>query len=211
MKITLNVTGAESVKTTLKEIGRQAPFAVATGLNSLANEAQQGLQGELKDRLTLRRPDFVKNTIFRAKGTDFATKSKLQATVRVHPERDFLAQHEEGEIKRARSGLSVAVPLLAIQPADSTVIPRRLRPSGLRNNPQVRKITTPAGTFLVRNRPGRGRGGLNGWRTEFLYELKRGVPLRPRLRFHATTQRVIDASWDRHLMAGIDKALRTAR
>lgn len=211
MKITLQVKGLPAARATLQRIGRQAPFAVATGLNNLANEAQRAVQDSLGDRFTLRRPDFVKKTIFRAKGTDFATKSKLQAVVRVNPARDFLAQHEDGEVKTARSGTHVAIPLLAVQPTRDTVVPRRLRPSGLRNNPHVRKITTPAGTFLVRNRPGRGRGGLNGWRTEFLYELKRGVPLRPRLRFHATTQRVIDASWERQLMAGIERALSTAR
>lgn len=211
MKITLSVKGAPAVQQTLRAIGRQAPFAVSTALNNIANEVQRGVQDSLGSRFTLRRSDFIKKTIYRGKGVDFATKSKLQATVRVNPQRDVLVQHEEGQLKTPRSGLHVAVPLEAVRPVPSAVVPKRLRPSGLRGHPQVRKITTPAGTFLVRNRPGKGKGGLNGWRTEFLYELKRAVPLRPRLRFHATAQGVIEASWQRHLLQGIEKALRTAR
>lgn len=211
MKPSITVTGIDDVCRTLATIRQQAPFAMATALNAMANDAQRGIKNSLDNRFLLRRSTFVRNTIYRAKSTDFATKANLVAIVRVNPERDFLAQHEDGGRKVPASGGNVALPLPAVQPNRMLVIPKRLRPSGLRNSDQVRKITTPGGTFLVRNRPGGGRGGLYGWRTEFLYKLKPSVPLRRRLGFHETAQRIIDASWNRHLMAGIERALRTAR
>lgn len=211
MRVTLQTSGSEAVRAELANIGRQAPFAMSLGLNAIANEAQQAIQGSLQGRFTLRRALFVQRTVYRDKRLDFATKTHLQAAVRINPERDFLAQHEEGGRKAPVSGRNLAIPLPAVQPVATAVIPRKLRPSAMRMDSQVRKVTTPAGTFLVRNRPGRGRGGTTGWRTEFLYRLKPQVPLRPRLQFIATAERVINASWDRHLMAGIERALRTAR
>ena len=210
MQITIKVTGNDAVRSALQGIGRQAPYALSLALNSTANEAQTGIRQGL-GAFTLRRKAFVENTIYRKPGQDFATKTKFQAAVRVHPERDFLAQHEDGGQKTPQSGSNVAIPLPAVQATPTTVVPRRLRPSALRTNGQVRKVVTPAGVFLVRNKPGTGRGRLSGWRTEFLYKLKRSVPLRPRLAFHANASKAIDASFERHALAGIDRALGTAR
>jgi hypothetical protein len=208
MRIQIDVHGSEAVRSALRDIGRQAPFAMVKTLNATANEAQTAIRKGL-GVFTLRRKAFVENTIFRNRGTDFANKQHLQATVRVHPGRDFLAQHEEGGQKAPVSGRSVAIPMQAVQDAaGGGVIPRRLRPSGLRTNGQVRRIVTPAGVFLVRNRPGKGRGRLEGWRTEFLYRLKPSVPIRPRLAFRDNASKAIDASFERIALAQIDALVR---
>lgn len=208
----IHVKGSDAVRHELQHIGRQAPFALSLALNHTANEAQRQIQSGLS-AFTLRRKEFVERTIYRKPGEDFATKSKFRAAVRVNPARDFLGQHEEGGSKTPLSGRSVAIPLPAVvEAAGQPVIPKRLRPSGLRLNPQVRKVTTPAGTFLVRNRPGKGRGRLDGWRTEFLYRLKPSVPIKPRLRFHANASKAIDATFERIALAAIDQAVgRTVR
>lgn len=210
MQITINVTGQDAVRSALKGIGRQAPYALQLTLNNTANDAQtairQGLTG-----FTLRRKTFVENTIYRNRSTDFATKTKPQAIVRVNPARDFLAQHEDGGHKTPQSGRHVAIPLPAVQPDRGTVVPRRLRPSGLRTNGQVRKVVTPSGVFLVRNRPGKGKGRLEGWRTEFLYKLNTSVPLRPRLAFHANARKAIDERFVSNALMAIERALATAR
>ena len=207
MQINVKVTDSDAVRAELQRIGRQAPFAMSLALNNTANEAQRAIKDSLSSRFTLRRKAFVENTIYRQKGADFATKAKLQAVVRVSPERNFLAQHEEGGSKAPVSGTNVAIPLPAVQPDRGTVIPKRLRPSGLRMNGQVRKVVTPQGTFLVRNRPGKGRGQLDGWRTEFLYKLKRSVPIRPRLAMRDTATKAINDSFVRHAMNGIDQSI----
>ena len=206
MQIQIKVTGSDALRAELQRIGRQAPYAMSLALNATANEAQTAIRGGLS-AFTLRRKTFVENTIYRQRGVDFATKTKLEATVRVNPARDFLAQHEDGGQKTARVGTHVAIPLPSVQPDRTAVVPRRLRPAALRTNGQVRKIVTPNGVFLVRNRPGKGKGRLDGWRTEFLYELKRSVPLRPRLGFHVHAQKAIDASFQRHALNGIDRAI----
>lgn len=208
MNNAITVKGFPEVSKALQEIGRQAPFAMSLALNNTANEAQRAIKDSLASRFTLRRKGFVENTIYRQKGVDFATKAKLQASIRVNPERNFLAQHEEGGSKGPMSGTNVAVPMPAVrEAAKGEVIPKRLRPSGLRLNGQVRKVVTPQGTFLVRNRPGSGSGRLVGWRTEFLYKLKPSVPIRPRLQFRDTAVKTIDDSFVRHALLGVDQSI----
>ena len=211
MKIGLNVNGEAALRKALQDIGRQAPYALSLALNDTANDAQTSVRDGLSNAFTLRRAEFVKRTIYRNRATDFARKDRLQAIVRVNPERDFLAQHEEGGRKVPMSGSNVAVPLPAVQPNATAVVPRSLRPAALRRNAQVRKITTKNGTFLVRNRPGTGKGRLVGWRTEFLYELKRSVPIRPRLKMLDTASRSVDATFVARALQGIDRALASAR
>lgn len=211
MHITLKTHGADKVTNLMRSIGKQAPFAMAKTLNDLANAAQSEVKSSLDGRFSLRRSEFVKNTIFRQRGTDFATKTKLQATIRTHPERNFLAQHEEGGRKTAVSGTNVAIPLPAVKPTEATVVPKRLRPSAMIRNGQVRKVKTANGIWLVRNRPGKGKGRLDGWRTEFLYRLKRDVPLRPRLAMRETASKTIDSAFVRLALLNIENAVRTAR
>lgn len=207
MRIQIDVKGSEAVRAELKDIGRKAPRAMSETLNATANAAQKEIRGGL-DVFTLRRKTFVEQTIYRQRGVDFATTKKLQAVVRVNPDRDFLAQHEDGTPKTARSGSSVAIPMDAVQQhARNGIIPTKFRPSGLRLHPQVRKVVTPAGVFLVRNRPGKGKGRLDGWRTEFLYRLKGSVPLKPRLRFHVHASTAIDRDFERLALKHIDLVL----
>ena len=83
-----------------------------------------------------------------------------------------------------------------------------LRVSSLRSDANVRKITTPNGTFLVKEkRAGKVKGVRLGARTDLLYKLVPSVRLKARLRFHATAQRTIDDSFVRTASAGIDAAL----
>jgi len=87
--VKVTITGDTAVKQYLREIGRQAPFALSTALNATANSVQKAVKQSLRDRFTLRQRTFVENTIYRDKSTDFASKTKFQAVVRVNPDRDF--------------------------------------------------------------------------------------------------------------------------
>jgi len=205
----IEIRQSAEVTAALRNIGRQAPFALSLALNRTANEAQREIRRGLS-AFTLRRKEFIERTIYRGVG-DKATKASPFASVRVNPARDVLAQHEEGGQKTAKFGTNVAIPLPAVrQLAGSPVIPKRLRPQGLRMNEKVRKVVTPNGTFLVRNVAGKGRGRLNGWRTDFLYRLKPSVPLRPRLGFHRSAMKAINAHWSRLAFEAIDEAVTTA-
>lgn len=210
MDISVSLVGTATLRAEFQRIGRQAAFALSRTLNDTANAAQAAVQDSLASRFTLRRDRFVRNTIYRRRGVDFATKAKQSAAIVVDPSRDFLAQHEEGGRKAPIAGKHLAVPLQGVQPNRAVIVPKRLRPGALKADPKVQKVTTPAGTFLVRQKRGNKRLGL-GTRTEFLYKLQATVPLRPRLDMRETSLREIDRSFVRLALVNIDKALRTAR
>ncbi len=207
MRITLDVQGKPDVVDGLRTLGREAPFVMSRALDDTANAAQRAIQDTLPQHFTLRRADFIKRTIYRARPLDFARTDRLQAVVRVNPDRDMLALHEDGGDKTPRSGAHVAIPLPAIKRNKVDVITRAQRPAALRFAPNVRKIETPSGIYLVRNRPGKGKGRLVGWRTEFLYKLKSSVPIRPRLAFFKTANTAIDDAFVRLALLRIDNAL----
>ena len=208
MDISIKITGHDEIRRALEEIGRKAPRALTLTLNKLADDGQKAVQDSLATRFTLRRPDFVRKTIFRQSPSDFATNSRPRAAFGVNPARDMLAKFEEDSIKAPMSGRSVAIPLPAVKPTPHTVVAKALRVSSLRDDPKVRKITTPNGTFLVKERKaGKVKGVRFGARTDLLYRLVPSVRLKARLRFHATAQRTIDESFVRTASAGIDAAL----
>ena len=202
----IKVTGTVEVNKALRELGPKARRALSYALNQTANDVQFSIQAGLQARFTLRRPDFVKRTIYRQPSVDFADRqgNELRAAVRVNPERNFLAQHEEGGYKTARDGGMVAIPLPSVQPSPSTVVPKRLRPSGMKNDRRVSKVVLPQGTFLVRHT--QGRSGM-GARSEFLYELKKSVPLRPRLGFLDTAEKSVNKTYQRNALLALDYAL----
>ena len=206
----IKVTGTVEVNKAMRELGPKTRRALAFALNETANDVQQKIQAGLMSRFTLRRADFVKKTIYRQPTVDFADRNgyELRAAVRVHPERNFLAQHEEGGQKTARSGGMVAIPLPAVQPSPSIVVPHSKRPSGMRNDKRVSKVVLPTGTFLVRHTKGsRSKAG----RTEFLYQLKRSVPLRPRLGFLDTAEKTVNRVYQRQAIMALDYALNNWR
>lgn len=198
----ITVTGDDAVRKQLHEIGRQAPFALATALNGVANAAQKGIRENMADKFAFRRRNFVESTIYRNKSTDFATKTKLSATVRVHPERDFLAKHEEGGAKTPQSGNSIAIPSVAVRRNKADVIPRGQRPAALVGKKGVFRLGN-----VIYQSSGRGKRK----RRTALYLLRRSVRIAPRLEFVQTAVRTITAQWVPIAMSAIDKALQTAR
>lgn len=204
MKIT--VPDSTPLKADLAAIGRQAPFAASVALNQLVNAAQRDIRNRLPGNFMLRRKSFIERTIFRQPGEDFATKTRLQAGLRIHPERDVLAKHEDGGSKRAREGRHVAVPVAAPRTA-AGIVKEAYRLKALRGNPKVFRVDRPGGDPIIAEQLGRGRNQ----RIRVLYLLKRAVWLKPRLGFHETAAATIDREWERAVRDGIDRALRTAR
>lgn len=202
----LKIEGFDAVRRELAAIGRQMPYAASVALNTIANKTQAEIRGTLSGNFMLRRKTFIERTIYREPGVDFATKSRLQAGVGVHPERDMLAKHEEGGSKRPIQGTRLAVPVNVPRTA-AGIVKAAYRPKALRGNPRVFRIDPPGGDPLIAEQLGRGKNA----RVRVLYALKRAVWLKPRLNFHATATRVIDREWEGAVRAGIDKALATAK
>jgi hypothetical protein len=113
------------------EFGKQLPFAISRALNDVALGFQQDERTGLQRRFTIRRP-WVLQGVKMERG-DFATKTKLVATVRIDSERDFLSKFEGGDVKtptRAK-GLSVPITGSPAKPTGAALIRTPLRPKNL--------------------------------------------------------------------------------
>lgn len=197
----IDVLGAPEAKRMFDEVGRQGPFALSRTLNALANATQKTVQNELGERFTLRRPDFVKRTIYRKPGEDFATKSKLEAAVRVHPDRNFLAKFEEGGTKTPRDGRVIAIPV-DVRRNKSDIVAKANRPRELLKKPKVRILRD-----VIVQRMGRAKSAYS----RVLYVLKRSVSIEPRLHMADTAKQVTEQNFDRIASDEIENALRSAR
>ena len=211
MDIRINIKNERSARKLLADLRSGAPGAVALACNKLADGVQAEVRKGLPSAFTLRRKPFIEQSIYRNKSTDFARYNQrpIQATVRINPERDYLAKHEDGGLKTPRSGQFVAIPLKPVRPVFSQVVRDKWRIGTLKTDPNVRKLTTPAGTFLVRDVKGRGKAN-RGARTDFLYVFRRSVPLKPRLRMLETFSRVVDKDAVPQMMRAIDAAISKA-
>lgn len=135
--IIARVEGAEDVRRYLARAADQMPFVQSLSLNRMANEIQLAIQDGLPSRFTLRRPEFIRRTIYRRPGAwpqgDNSTKQELTAAVRIHPDRNLLAKFEEGGVKTAAGGM-LALPTLRLG-APGMIITRS-SPYHLRSLPQ---------------------------------------------------------------------------
>lgn len=197
----VDIMGDAEARRMFDEIGRQAPFAVSRTLNALANETQRTVQNQLGERFTLRRPDFVKRTIYRQPGEDSATKTKLEAAVRVHPDRNFLAKFEDGGEKTAKQGRMIAIPV-DVRRNKSDIVTKANRPRELLRKPKVR-IRNDA----IVQRMGRAKAAVS----RVLYVLKRSVSIEPRLHMADTAKDVVEQQFDRIATEQIEYALKTAK
>jgi len=184
MTATVTVTGLEEAIALVKVLPKKALFAASIGLNRTADEAQTAVRESLASKFTLRRKAFIEGTIYRKPGEDWASRDKLEARVRIHPERDYLAKFEQGGEKVPRAGgRHIAIPIDPRR-TKSDVIAKAARP----------KVLMQGGKAFIRN--GRilvpvGRG--KSKTVKALYLLKPRARIRPILRFHETALKTVTA------------------
>lgn len=206
MSIAIDVLGGDEAAAMFAEAGRQAPFAQANTLTALAKRTHEVRRNSLGDEFTLRKATFVRSTIRRT----VALKTRLEATVYVDPEKNFLAKFEAGGPKEPQ-GEHIAVPLPDVQrTAKSGIIVKAMRPKALLDNPKAAKVRTPRGLFIVLERNAVKKKGL-GRRTEYLYELKPRVVVRPQLGLERTAQRITEQEFTAIASREIDRALSSAK
>jgi hypothetical protein len=200
--LSVKITGVAGVRSMLQTVQKQIPFAMATALNTTANAVQSEVRQGLNERFTLRRKAFIENTIYRQRGTDFATKSHFQAIVRVHPERDVLAKHERGGTKAPIDGKYLMLPTSAVRRTKRDLIAESQKPRALYGKKGVFK----RGDVLYKE-SGRGKSR----RLTALYVFKRSAKIRPRLGMQDTAHRVVPQVWPRLAAQALARALSTAR
>ncbi len=189
-------TGAEAAKASFAELGKHTGAAIADTLNPLANGTQAMTRDEIRRRMTLRRPTFVLNTIYRKPGEDFATPTKAQASVRVDPARDFLAKFETGGIKGPVEGNSIALPL-GVRRLKSDIIRVRDRPRGLMGSKQVVRV----GDLLIR---------FQRKKITPLYRFLRQVRIPDRMNMRQNAEKVVQREFETVAQRAIDKAIAKA-
>lgn len=204
MNIQITVDPTEAL-TYLQTLSRQLPFATSKALNVSANRAQQAIRANVQKHFTLRRPQFVLNTI-KINSADRATKTKLDVTIRVDPERDFLAKFEAGGIKQAREGKSIAIPQ-DVRRNKADIIPKAQRPRALlasRRGQKGRVFATPRAILEMV-----GRAAQRTTRT--LYLLKAQVRIPKRLGFEPAVVETVQRHWVKDMTDAFEFAERTAR
>jgi hypothetical protein len=227
------------VRAALKEIGRQAPFALATGITKTIQEAQRAMKVQVKNTFTLRGTESLFTNTVKAK---FATKTKPEGNIRIEgPETitgpsgrisNIVLRHEDGGSKTSSatyaSGRKVFVGGFYL-PAKGARPPRSLYPSNI--GAQLRRdasgksylASSQKGRKRVRGQEGREKSyfatakGIYERRhfgstsaVRLLWAFERKITLKPRLKFFATIDRVINERLNTNILHGIDEAIRTA-
>lgn len=231
--ITVDVIDASGVLGMLAGVHSQIPYATSVSINQTLNDAQAAIRRTLPGHFHLRRKDFVERTIYIA-GKDRATKERLVGTVRVNPERNFLAKFEDDTVKKSHSGKALAVPVIRANQPD--IIIKRSDPLSLKRVMDAiqrregrlrvrRKKGAPPpdplgdvfllkrnGRTLVMQRPvsGPDRVG-NRSNLKVLYVFEDQVPIEPELHFDETALATALARWSINAQEALARAIATAR
>ena len=212
MKVT--VTGGNQTAAYLTAIHKQIRYGLSLAVNETTDYAQVAIKAQVGRSFTLRRAEFVRNTVVRLKARgDFATKRVTTGTIRIDDRvdskgrrRDYLAKFVQGGQKRPTSGSSIAVPVNAKRNA-SGIITNANRPRQLMGKKGYERITTDRGKDLLVQFGGRGARA----RVTVLYALKRFVPIRAQFPMFTVADRAVSASWPVAVHNGLTNAFATAK
>lgn len=198
----------------------QLPFALKNTLNYTALDFQKAERDRIAQNFTLRRPDFILNTVKIERG-DFATKEKLEVIVSIDPTRDLLAKFEDGGVKESRNPQgSVAIPVDARINKNDIITPSN-RPKAF----QLQTVNTKGGyliakglkrVFLIKGPDGKGEifqrvGKGKTSRLKLLYDLTKRVPIPKALGFMGTAEATVNDRLQRNFDVAFADAMRTAR
>lgn len=191
----------KAVTKALKGLESQMPFAMSKALNDVANDAQRSIQDGLSQHFTLRRPEFIRKTIKRERD-DFATKTKLEAVVRIDPKRNMLAKFEDGGTKTPTTGKAIAIPTENVRRTKAQIIGQAQRPAWLI---ATGKGISYGGRLLLKKGRGRAARLLTG------YVFKRSVRIPKSLGFVQTANTAVQRHWVQRAEAAVARALATLR
>jgi len=220
-EISLTLDGLDEAIRDMEGLQKQLPFAASVGLNRTADDFQAAMRGRVQAKFTLRRPGFVLNTIKRER-SDFATKAKLVAMVRIDPKSNFLAKFEEGGSKRPAGSGTLAIPVprlnqpnLVIRRSDPlhlSKLPGSLTRGGRTRTRSRFGVSRGVPVFAITDREGNKLIVMNvGSTIRTLWTFKRAVPIPADLSFFATAQRIVAERWGPNILGAIDVALRSRR
>jgi hypothetical protein len=196
----------------------QVAFALAVSVNETAKQFQRMEVGHISEAMTVRRPDWVQQSI---KITHFATKGEPLATIAVQPpgdpsRADILGKFEDETEKQSRKpGGHVAIPLGAKR-TKRDIIRNDSRPTAFHFRQVGTRILGDQRTFIVRRADGTelilqrvGKGA--GSSVRALYLLVPRVHITPDLQFVKLAQLAVDLFFDWNFTNAFERAIATAR
>lgn len=217
------------VRDALKNVPDEVNRALRNALNDTAREGQRVAQDLIAREFDVRQKAFVLNTV-KIEKSDRATKEKLEATVRIDPNRDLLAKFEEGEQKTTiGGGKYLAVPVRDIRTKGGHVLPRfafkKFQPFALassltsvrlRGMQRVRdrqpRLVGQGGSFFVRLRDGRPAlaisKGKRGFRILYFFHPTQRVDTR--LHFVENVGAAMESAWPANAEDAVGHALKRA-
>lgn len=202
----VNITGAARFLRSMKD---QVPFATSLAINDVAKQGQ----AKQRERMltpgevfaNIRRPSFIKLAV---KLKPQARKNSLRAVVAIDPpggqKNDVFSKFEKGGRHTASDGGRLAIPTSTVRPSRSEIVPRRKRPTALKQKGK---------SFVLKARTGKEFiaqyvGSKANRSLAFLYQLVRDVPLDPSLEFEKTIQKVVHDNYQEAFSKAFTKALK---
>jgi hypothetical protein len=158
---------------------RQLPFATSLAVNETAKAAQQAVRAHVAGAFTLRKPQFILNTV-KIEKYDFATKRNPtafrlkidDAPTKGGGRRDVLAKFEPGGSKTTLDPtFPIAIPSRNLRPSFAELVPRAMYPGSLRLVPRRGAV----GAYYTNTLKGRKRKVIFGTLPVQQKRTKRGV------------------------------------
>ena len=204
MRVTSNY---KKLARSLDDLGKkQLPFAFSKTLNQTMKAVEKYTVARTYPRaFDVRNKGFFKASVFSGKAVRWATKTRLEVSVRDQYGRGNLQLHATGGTKRARSG-RMAIP--------SRYTKATRGPKGVRKTLRPRAVVdTPKG-FIDRDGPRDAiyqRYGRGGSKVRLLYVLQPRARIRKRFRFYEDTERITRSVSPKLFRKNFSQTIRTAR
>lgn len=122
-----------AVKAIDRMMKEQVPYATSLAVNWTAKAAQDAVRARVAAQFTLRRAQFILNTV-KIEKYDFATKRNPTAfRLKIDEKREYLAKFEEGGTRQSKDPtFPIAIPSSNLRPTFAELPPRSMYPRALR-------------------------------------------------------------------------------
>lgn len=196
------LSNAKQVSRAMSDLAyKQLPFATAVALTKTAVQSARIAKEDMGHRFQLKNKWTQKGVqIERAEKRDWP---HIQAAVGIDEKRAYIADHEEGHIRKGQRGHRLAVPSSNIRRTKTGKIPKGQRVRAIRE----KKGFIPKGSRTVFVRKGRGRKK----RMLPLYFLGPSIRIRKKLGFVRVVTQEIQRRYHRTFKVQFDKAVASAK
>jgi hypothetical protein len=226
INLQVQITGGDDLINELAGVADQVPFATSVAINNTLNDIQRDVRTHVHSTFIMRAQDFIDRTIYIGP-LDRAKKDRLTGTIRINPDRDFLAKFEDGGEKTPQGSASLGVPIVR-QGSPALIIGRSdplslralfadLQKQGVAEGRIGKRRGAPKRlvqqkVFLITGRDGKTLlvkrdGGV----TTVLWVFEKEVPIKADLDFVEIAMNTALEVWEQNASDALDMAIETMR